>query len=258
MPVMLKVKAKDAAVKTEREVAAQRVIHHFGLCLPDSRLLCFLDDEDPATLRSIFGLANRGIYGPIHDGTPLPEWPEYVADCIRVDDNVSFIFPRVIDDLIYLYGSTCVDEVGLTMTLAHELQHAIQHCRARKLWAANSLIHGLERKTIDAVKIKWADIPTELEARIVGKRVAECFFGERRVTEYVDRRIAERITANDLDDWQFIRTLMPSSSVDLVRSTQFLFERLKGHRSELESVLQENLGSPDFGEIHLDEWLEQE
>ena len=45
---------------------------------------------------------------------------------------------RVIDDLVYLYGSTCADEVGLTMTLAHKLQHAIQHGKERNVWAVNS------------------------------------------------------------------------------------------------------------------------
>lgn len=52
----------------------------------------------------------------------------------------------MIDQLIYLYGSTCNDEVALTMTLAHELQHAmvsITLSRARFNWAVNSLIRHL-------------------------------------------------------------------------------------------------------------------
>lgn len=255
MPLTLKVKSEDGAVKPQRETAAQRVIAYFGLCLPESRLLCFLDDEDPSTLRGLYGPANRGIYGPIHDGTPLAEWPGYVADHIYVDDGVSLIFPRVVDDLVYLYGSTCVDEVALTMTLAHELQHAIQHGKVRTLWAANSLIHDLDKKIIDALKLRWADIPTELEARIVSKRAAECLLGEQPVRQYIDRKIAERISEDDIADWQFVRTLTPLSSVDLVGGTQLLFERLKAYKSALEVVLQERKGNPDFSDIDLDNFL---
>lgn len=254
MPVTLEVKTEDAAVKALRKVAAERVIDHFGLCLPESRLLCFLDDEDPNMLRVELGPANRGLYGPIHDNTPLAQWPEYVTDCIYFDDGVSIFRARVIDDLIYLYGSTCVDEVGLTMTLAHELQHAIQHARVRQLWAVNSLVRNLNREVISALKLKWADIPTEVEARIVSKRVAECLFGEQHVRQFIERKIAERISEGDVADWQFIRTLMPSSSVDLVGGSQLLFERLKNCRSKLEVVLRamKETGNPDFIDVDLD------
>lgn len=115
-----------------------------------------MDDDDPPTLKGDRGAANRGFYGPIHNTTRLPDLPDYVASCIFVDDGISIPFPRVVDDLVYLYGSTCANEVGLTMTLAHELQHAIQHANVRKLWAANSLINRLDRKVIDALKLQWA------------------------------------------------------------------------------------------------------
>src|SRR5260370_34310979 len=103
MPTTLKVKAADAAVRTQREAAAQRVLDYFGSCLPPSRLLCFLDDDDTADLKREFGTANRGTYGPIRDNTPLAIWPEYVTNSIYVDEGISFRFQRVVDDLIYLY-----------------------------------------------------------------------------------------------------------------------------------------------------------
>jgi hypothetical protein len=252
MPVTLKVKAKDAGVKIQREVAAQRVIDYFGVRIPDSRLLCFLDDEDPSTVRGERGPANRGLYEPIHNNTPLAEWPEYVTNCISVDDHVSPLSPGLIDDLIYLYGSTCADEVGLTMTLPHELQHAIQHRTVRKLWAENSLISNLDRKVIDTLRLKSADIPIEREARIVSKRAAICLFGAQRVRQYIDRKISERISKDDVADWRFVRTLIHSSSVDLVGGTQLIFEQLRDWRSELENVLQEMRGNPDFSDIDFD------
>jgi hypothetical protein len=123
----IEVKVKDNAVRIQREAAAQRVLSHFGLSMPESRLLCFLDDVDPTALRAKYGPANRGLYGPIHANQDLPsQLPEYVRRCIDIKDKY-FGRTRVIDDLVYLYGSTCDDEVGLAMTLAHELQHLIQH-----------------------------------------------------------------------------------------------------------------------------------
>jgi hypothetical protein len=254
MPITLKVKAENAAVRAQRRAAAQRVLNYFGGSLPRSRLLCFLDDDNPLTLRGERGSANRGLYGPIHDSTPLADWPEYVTNCILVDDGISLLFPRVIDDLVYLYGNTCANEVGLTMTLAHELQHAIQHANARKVWAVNGLVLQLHKTTITDLKLQWHDIPIERETRIVSKRVAVHLFGEHRVTQYIEERLAEAIARNDatdVSDWQFVRTLTPSSSVDLSTDTQQLFKRLKGHGAELEVVLQEKKDNPDFGDIDL-------
>ena len=102
------------------------------------RLLCFLDDNDSGRLRG-----ERGRYETIHDGTPLAHLPDYVGGCIYVDDHVSFYYPRVIDGLVILYGSTCTDEVGLSMTLAHELQHTIQQSSHRQVWAVNGLVNQL-------------------------------------------------------------------------------------------------------------------
>jgi len=253
MPVTLKVKSEDAAVKANREATAKRVMDYFGSCLPPSRLLCFLDDGDSLEVRGERGNANRGIYGPIHDGTPLADWPDYIQNCIYVEDYAPLYLRRVVDDLIYIYGSTCANEVGLTMTLAHELQHAIQHSNARKVWAVNGLVTNLDREIINAEKLTWADIPIEREARIVSRRVAVHLFGEQHVIQHIDQKIAERVTEGDVADWQFVRTLTAFSSVDLVGDTDALFQRLKGFRSELEAVLrsarQDNPG--DYSDIDL-------
>jgi hypothetical protein len=125
MPVKILVKSADSLIRRQRSATAQRVLDYFGSNVPASRLLCFLDAQDPPSLRDERGPDNRGLYGPIYDNTPLPQWPEYVIDHVYEDDDMSAFCRRAIDDLIYLYGSTCSDEVGLTMTLAHELQHAI-------------------------------------------------------------------------------------------------------------------------------------
>jgi hypothetical protein len=256
MPATIKVKAADVAVRAQREATAKLVLDHFGSCLPPSRLLCFLDDDDPPGVRGERGNANRGLYGPIQDSTRLVDWPEYIQNSIYVEDRAPLYLKRVVDDLIYIYGSTCANEVGLTMTLAHELQHAIQHANARGVWAVNGLVTNFDKEIINAEKLTWADIPIEREARIVSKRVATHFFGEQRVTQHIDEKIAEQVTEEDVADWQFVRKLTAFSSVDLVGDTQQLFWRLKRYRSELEAALREKKKNPDFSDIDLDTYFE--
>jgi hypothetical protein len=251
--VILTVKSETSTVSEQREAIARHVLDYFGGSLPSTRLLCFLDDDDPSALKSAYGSANRGGYTPIHDNIPLGNLPDYVTECIFVDDGVSVLFPRVIDDLVYLYGSTCANEVGLTMTLAHELQHAIQHANKREIWAVNGLVPRLDRRIIDALKLTWGDIPIEHEARIVSKRAALHVWGEQRVNQYIDERIAEHITDADVADWQFVRKLPASTSINLTAESKFLFARLKRYMAEVEAVLQEKKESnnPDFLDIEL-------
>jgi len=254
MSITTRVKSKAEATKLQREQAAQRVISCFGLCLPKSRVLCFLDDEDPSSLKQAFGAANRGLSGTISDGDDLSVWPDYVQKCVYVDDDVSPYTRRVIDQLIYLYGSTCTDEVGLTMTLAHELQHAIQHDKVRKVWAVNSLIRRLPT-AVDDLKLEWDDIPIERDARIVAKLIALDLHGDQPVRRYIDKRSAEAVEPHDVADWSFVRGLTPSNSIDVVVDTHRLFHRLTDHRPEVEDALRQRKNDPDFSDINLDEFF---
>jgi hypothetical protein len=102
MPVTLRAKSQDTALRAKREAIAQRVLARFADYLPTSRLLCFLDDDDSPGLKLTFGATNRGLYGPVRDSTPMADWPEYVTNCILFDDGVSLLRPRVIDDLVYV------------------------------------------------------------------------------------------------------------------------------------------------------------
>jgi hypothetical protein len=259
MAVTLKVKSGDEGIRAQREAVARRVLECFGDCLPSTKLLCFLDDDDPPDLkRQRGGATNRGFYKPIHDNTPLYDLPDYVASCILNNNSVSFPFPRVVDDLVYLYGSTCANDIGLTMTLAHEIQHAIQHANMREVWAVNGLVPQLHKTLIAALKLQWTDIPIEREARIASKRVAVSLFDRRLVNQYIEEKIAERVTKADAAEWRFVRTLMPSCPSFLVGETKLLFWRLTNYRSELESLLQEekSANNPDFLDIDLNRYFE--
>jgi len=251
MAPTLRVKASDDAIRTQRRTVAERVLAHFGNRLPDLRLLCFFDDDDWQPFKDYFGEANRGFYGPIKDNSfSWPTWPEYVMECILVDDG-SGPFRRAFDHVIYLYGSTCANEVGLAMAFAHELQHFVQHSDVLKLWAANSLIQHLPKSVINALGLKWSDIPIEREARIVSKRTAENLFGAETVRQYVVSKIAGGVSADDAADWMFVLELVTSAPFDVARETQVIFQRVKASRSNLEELAQELKNDPDFKDLDL-------
>ena len=253
----IQVKSHDLAVKAQREASAQRVIDHFPDRLPLLRLFCFFDDEDWQPFKGHWGKANRGFYTPIKENTFNDvAWPDYVTECIFVDDPASASLERVFDHVIYLHGSTCVSETGLTMTFAHELQHFVQHSNVRRLWAENTLIQNLPKYVINALRLKWSDIPIEREARIVAKRTAESLCGSGRVREYVEVRITEAVNADDADDWRFVQGLVASTSCDLADETRLISQRLKPYRSQLEELLQEVKDDLDFGDIDLNALLD--
>jgi hypothetical protein len=248
------VKSDNAQVKADREAAARRVIA--SLSLPASRILCFLDDEDPSSLKRWFGETNRGISGPIHDNAEREGWPEYVWKYVFFHDRFSGLPIRVIDDLVYLYGGAWTDLAGVSMTLAHELQHVIQRANARELWAVNSLVRRLPTIAIENLKLQWADIPIERDARVVAKGIALDVCGEQAVTAYIRKRMAEADQPHDVADWQFVRSIEPSDSVDLPEATYALFQRLRPYRAELTSLMRENSDNPDFRGIDLNAFLD--
>jgi hypothetical protein len=229
MPLTLTVKSTDVAAKRQREVTAHCVVDCLGHELPDRRLLCFLDDEEWQSFKDKKGIANRGFYSPVTATDRL--WrgaPAYIREIVFTD-GLGF------DDFIYLHGSTCSSELGLTMTLAHELQHFFQHNEQAQLWAANNLIPNLA-KTVSSLGLR-CDIPREREARIVSKRAAEQIYGVELVRQYISGKIVEHVTEGDAADWECIRGLATSIPYDLARETKLFFRRLKHYRSELEQIL---------------------
>jgi hypothetical protein len=213
-----------------------------------------LDRDDWPPFRQEFGVANRGFYVPLKEKTlAWPVWPDYLTNRIFVDDETSHWFNRIFDHVVYLYGSSCANDVGLAMTLAHELQHFIQHNNVRTLWAVNTLIPGLPKSVINDLELKWSDIPIEWEARIVSKRTAEDLYGKESVGQYIDGRISSAISEDDVADWRFVRELTTSTPFNLKTETQAIFRRLRNHKTEFEKLLQEmkDEHDPDFEDINL-------
>jgi hypothetical protein len=253
--VKIEVKSHDHALKANRQAAARRVLDEFGNGLPDLRLLAFFDDEDWSYFRDELGPSNRGLYTPIKSGNfQWAIWPQYVKECILVCDPSSSLRQDV-DHVIYLYGSTCAGEVGLTMTFSHELQHFIQYSFHRKLWAENFLLPHLPKDVIDAEGINWPDIPNERQARSVAKQIATKLCGADAVKTYIDRRISESITPGDAEDWRFSQQVDPSVPYDLAGETKRVFQRLKPYRQHFEKFLDQMRGDVDFKNLDLSEYF---
>ena len=248
-------KSTDAAVRARREELAQGVVQQFGANLPDSGLLVFFDDQDAPHIRLELGSINRGLFA-VKPEEFIELWPYYVKERIFIADPISGSLQQVFDNVIYLYGSTCADEVGLVMTFSHELQHFVQYGVNRKLWAENFLTTKLTPEIYRLEQLNWPDIPSEREARIVAKRVAIAVCGVDGVDAHIARKIKESSNAQDLEDWQFSRSVDAFAPYDLAEGTRLFFHRLKPYRTELESVLAAMRGDASFKDINLAEYFE--
>jgi hypothetical protein len=252
--------SNDSDTATMREALARRVIAHFPSNLPESTLLCFIDATDWQALRNERGEASRGFYvwAKPYTEDECSDWPKHLRKHFFTDDSASGRNKSAFDNLIYLHGSTCQTDTGLVMTLAHELQHFVQHGREPKLWAESSVVTNLTKEDIRALKLNWSNIPIEREARAVSKMVAEKLFGAEAVRRYIDGKIAKNANPADVEDWKFVRELDASVAYDLNRETRLLFQRLKEFRHQLSEALQlrkRESGDPAFDLVDLNQRL---
>jgi hypothetical protein len=235
-------------IRAHREELARRVAAVVDRnSNPDrvARVVCILDNQDHAYLKEEFGSqANRGIHWPIQ-GRGVSLWPYYthnlIAPPIGLYGDVSWPYISV----VYLHGSTSETDIGLTLTLAHELQHFLQYSQNRALWAANILLMNLRSEEFKV----WWDFPIEIEARITAKRVAEELFGKEAVHDYIMSRIEARVTDNDAEDWRFVQHIDTGAPYDLFESTSPL---VRGHREELDRLLAGKGVEQDFAAVDLD------
>lgn len=193
MSVSIFVATNDESVKEQRRVAALKVIDFFGAALHDLRVKVLLDRTDWPKMKAD-GAENRGAFHPVNESVyRITGWPERLRDeLVTVDLEASRLVYKW-DAAVYLHDSTCQHSDMLTMTLAHELQHAVQYRCDRKVWAYNIIVTRLKRETIAAWKLTVHDIPVEREARIVAKRVSEAILGREATAAYIDSRISSSV-----------------------------------------------------------------
>jgi hypothetical protein len=158
----------------------------------------------------------------------LKKLPQYLVDCfylpnremgkLSVDAPIEQL--AAFDDLIYLRHQTCLDSTGCVITYAHELQHAIQNYRHPKLVEKNTILRdNLRTYKPDATEI---DIPAEVEANIVSKRIAEKVCGPASVEKFAKDQVAlvrAGVLAGQAKRWKFFRKIPSSTEYDFVGAT---------------------------------------
>jgi hypothetical protein len=159
--------------------------------------------DDNSFQRFFGGSDNRGFHFLLEAG--LRGSPEHIRDLVNLVSA---------DNLIYVHGNTCESDIGLTRTLAHEPQHFLQCSNYRKLWA----IEGLFQKPVPNpdLKANW-ETPSEVEARIVAKKVTNACFTREQVDNCIPERIEQATSLNDRGNWRFVQSLDPMVEYDFVK-----------------------------------------
>lgn len=252
--IVLYVKCCDANLRKGREATSGSVREYFNRHFnvpPNLRVICFFDDQDPDLFLAGCRLSagTRGVHWPIRGGG-LSGWPNYMFNVVappRDGDSSGVTWP--FDSVVYLYGSTCENEIALTITFAHELQHFLQYANERQLWAANALL----ARDSTLFERPW-EIPSEREARIVSKRVAEDLHGAESIRQHAVAKLNDSTTGVDMGDWRFFRDIVTADAYDLSNETKRLVQQ---HKSELAKLQAECAGSPDFCDLDFEstDWL---
>jgi hypothetical protein len=171
--------------------------------------------------------------------------PRHLQECVfrpneelmYLEKTPTFMEMLAFENLVYIRNSTCVDSIGFVLTLAHELQHVTQRCKTRKILSANSLLyHNLVRTLDPQTTLTAIDIPSEQDANVVSKRIAEKIFGPELVRKYAEAQIklfddmsrnGDSDARSELIRWHFFLRYDSSVPYDLTARTIPIFEQYK-------------------------------
>ena len=212
----------------------QRVEAEFDLT--SGRLCRYFAESDDSYLVSnpYFGQHFRGFHATVESRNAFPQ---YIRDRFFHPFNMlttretSPTFDEMVafDSLIYVRKSTCDDPTGLVECYAHELQHFVQRWKMPRVYAVNNVLYrNLKRFDLSTTVI---DIPTEREANIVSKRVAEVVCGVEAVNAFADAqvRLMDGLGESEQRErWTYFRDMSSSAPFDLLESTKSLVEKYKG------------------------------
>jgi hypothetical protein len=132
------------------------------------------------------------------------------------------------DHLIYIRDITCADPTGCVVTYAHELQHIVQYVHP-KLTKVNQTLYGV-LKTFEPAATE-IDLPSEADANIVSKRVAEEVCGIDAVRRFGEERVCFMLKTGDRDQiirWNFFVNTPSSTAYDFEKETLKLVEKFSG------------------------------
>jgi hypothetical protein len=227
--VSFEVRAPSVDVMQHRQTVASRVAAYFEdhFSLPDRyRVVCLLDDQDFFELKLRAGQANRGIHLRLEGAALAGVVPQHFWNVLRPINATTGKCPSLFDSVVYLHGSTCETDIGLTLALAHELRHVVQYATQPKVCAANALLQRLPEPFNRDFTVWW-DFPIEIDARIVAKGVAETSFGAEAVREYILARIESPVTEGDAKDWEFVLNINTAEPYDYIADTNRLVEKYR-------------------------------
>lgn len=204
-----------------QEVEAQ---FHF----PARRLCRYFATTEDAWLRQLIGKNFRGVHIPYSGRQVSPELQRHFFHEVGLSTNLTFKDTIAFDNLIYIRPGTCADKTGFVTTYAHELQHFVQHGTTPRLWAANNVLYG-DLKRLEPSSIA-TDVPSEREANIVSKRVAEIVCGVEEVKKFAEERVNFMSQSGEYDErarWVFFRDVPSSIEYDYLADTRRLVEKYK-------------------------------
>jgi hypothetical protein len=249
--VELHILSKDESVSARQRQAAESVLRYFEdnySILPDPKVICILDVQDDWDLKRELGAENRGI-NCLPRGHIYRSLPSYVQALIGHVNPRTRKLEWPFDMVIYLHGTTCETEIGLSLCFAHELQHFIQYAQRRSLWALNALLVELQNPDFQF----WWDFPTEREARTVSKRLGVALFGEKAVGSYIQKQILAHVTDTDARDWESFSSIDFSTPYELAIETMHLVET---HRVELVRALEKFRAEEAFAGLGLERLIQ--
>lgn len=217
-----------AAKESTRRPLCELAEKHFGL--HGNRICRYFAGWDDLYLVQWHGAYFRGFHVPYSARTTLPvdllhcffHPPDPFGEVEKFEDTIAF------DNLVYIRHSICADPTAVVTTYAHELQHVVQRANSPRLLAANQVLyHGLKRFEPAAIA---TDIPSEREANIVSKRIAEIVCGTDAVRAMAETEIRLMRDAGENEQearWIFFRDVPSSTEYSLLEATLSLVEKYK-------------------------------
>jgi hypothetical protein len=186
---------------------------------PDRYCRYFATTEDPYLTAEV-GQYYRGV---LFTASGTDEVSLYVRGRYFPPDPTNY------DHLVYIRASTCLNPTGCVVTYAHELEHIVQHCRFPKLMKATSVLRAdLTTYEPTATEI---DIPAEVDANIMSKRVAEAVCGVESVRRFAEEQVRFLKTGGtvaQLVRWKYFLNTPSAISYDFVEETLKLVQKYEG------------------------------
>lgn len=238
----------DEERKIALEPLCSKVIERFEL--PNYSVACIFDDREREAFSNApeFGEYLCGFFRPVRAfGTGSMNWPQEILEILRRVDQ-PFVYGKdywLFDTVIYVRRRICQSEVGAMITFAHELTHLIQYGFHRKIRLAEKRVFC---GVYDGPPMAPWLLPTEHDAQLNSKRVADVILGGDRIEAYAAEQIEQEF---DPEKWRFFLELDIQESFDLTREVDNWVRKYKA--ALIERFPAASSEEPDFTR---DNWWE--